>query len=366
MRTAPEIEVIDEVEQIPRNAAVGIYGAGGRGSLLMHILRERRPDIDVKCFFDDYKSGDVAGVPILDYRSERELVDLQYVLVASLSAADIIPRLRQAERFCLANISQFEGNAANDYYGNEEYAEVSGLLAQVAERLEDQASRDLFDEIVSARRRQRHKLSARFLATLGRHRQYLEHLRVERIETIVDGGLFDGSTAVQLIQSLPAVKQVYGFEPFPSFFANSPHKAVLEQCGKFVFVEAALSDSNRIVKLFFDDKNQSASRIVDDGSENAGACQALTVDEFFRDKGERVDLIKFDLEGADFAACRGSRETIRKDRPQLAISVYHSKRDLYRIPLELMRVLDDYAFFLGHYSPDIYETVLYAIPREWL
>jgi len=364
MRTARQVAIIDEVEAIPRNAAVGIYGAGGRGSLLLSILRERRPDVEVRCFFDDYKSGEVAGVPILNYPCERDRVDLECVLVASLAAAEILARLHPSERVCLANIAQFEGHAANDYYSGEEYAEVRALLARVVDRLEDRASRDLFAEIVAARRRQPHKLPARFVAALGKHRQYLEHLRVARIQTVVDGGVFDGSTAVQLIDSLPTVKRVYGFEPFARFFASSPHKTYLDRCGKFVFVEAALADTNRTVQLFFDEQNQSASKIVADGAGNAGTGRALTVDEFFRERQERVDLIKLDLEGADWAACRGSRETMRRDRPQLAVSIYHSKRDLYRIPLDLMSVLDDYAFFLGHYAPDIYETVLYAIPRE--
>ena len=71
-----------------------------------------------------------------------------------------------------------------------------------------------------------------------------------------------------------------------------------------------------------------------------------------------------DIEGAELPALKGGLEIIKRHRPQLAISIYHSSEDFINIPLYLSENLENYTFKIGHYSPLIYETVFYAIPNE--
>ena len=71
-----------------------------------------------------------------------------------------------------------------------------------------------------------------------------------------------------------------------------------------------------------------------------------------------------DVEGAEQNALKGGIKTIQKDRPQLAISIYHTPQDFVEIPLYLHKNLKNYVFKLGHYCPNAAETVLYCIPAE--
>ena len=72
-----------------------------------------------------------------------------------------------------------------------------------------------------------------------------------------------------------------------------------------------------------------------------------------------------DIEGAELSALKGGFDTIKKHRPQLAISIYHDlSTDFVKIPLYLKETLENYKFTIGHYSPRLCETVLYAIPNE--
>lgn len=378
--TMPTLELIDRVEVLPRDCAVGIYGAGGRGSLLMHILRQRRPDVRVQCFFDDFKSGEVSGIPILRYASQRQQVPMDWLLVASLAAADIIPRLREDERYCLTNIAQFDGHFANDYYDATDWRLAEGPLAATRAMLADEDSRELLDQIVAARRRQPSELANRFAHTLWQRRQYLEHLVAEPIRGMIDGGVFDGATALTFLRALPNLKRIIGFEPVEKFLQASPHRPELEASRKFTWIQAALSDTEGRAQIVVDDRNPSAARFADAGkgdseretgresaSEDQGSwVRTVTLDQFLAEQPSSLDFIKYDLEGADFAALKGARQTIRSQRPQLAISIYHSKEDLYRIPLWLRDNLEGYVYRLGHYSPDIYETVLYGTPSERL
>ena len=61
---------------------------------------------------------------------------------------------------------------------------------------------------------------------------------------------------------------------------------------------------------------------------------------------------------------KGAIKTLKQDRPQLAVCIYHTKQHLFEIPLFLDKVLDHYQYRIGHYSSTFWDTVLYAIPDE--
>ena len=60
----------------------------------------------------------------------------------------------------------------------------------------------------------------------------------------------------------------------------------------------------------------------------------------------RVDLIKYDVEGAEREALIGSEGLIRRDRPGLSVAVYHRSGDLFTVPLWLCEKYEGYRFLL--------------------
>ena len=79
------------------------------------------------------------------------------------------------------------------------------------------------------------------------------------------------------------------------------------------------------------------------------------------DLSDRVVHIKMDIEGAEKRALRGAVEIIRRDKPMLAICVYHKNDDLLEIPKLIKEIVPDYKFYLRHHNVAGTETVLYAI-----
>ena len=73
-----------------------------------------------------------------------------------------------------------------------------------------------------------------------------------------------------------------------------------------------------------------------------------------------------DIEGAEYQALIGGEHIIERDRPILAISIYHSMEDRVEIPLYLIRKLKNYYFIIRHHSYTYSETILYGIPKEKL
>ena len=70
-----------------------------------------------------------------------------------------------------------------------------------------------------------------------------------------------------------------------------------------------------------------------------------------------------DIEGSELAALRGGINIIKRERPILAISIYHSIKDYWEIPKFLMQELEKYKYYVRHHALICNETVLYAIPK---
>ena len=82
--------------------------------------------------------------------------------------------------------------------------------------------------------------------------------------------------------------------------------------------------------------------------------------------GQGPTYIKMDIEGAEFDALLGARETIQRTMPVLAICVYHQQDHLWKIPLLINSLSPHYRFLLRTYLPGRLETVCYAVPKNRL
>jgi len=90
---------------------------------------------------------------------------------------------------------------------------------------------------------------------------------------------------------------------------------------------------------------------------NVIALDSLNIDATF---------IKMHLEGGEYNAIIGARQTIKKNRPILAITLYHNKDGVWRTSLFLMNLLENYRFYFRLHSWAGTGAVLYAISEERL
>jgi hypothetical protein len=77
---------------------------------------------------------------------------------------------------------------------------------------------------------------------------------------------------------------------------------------------------------------------------------------------KKTTFIKMDIEGAEIEALKGAKNTILKDKPRLAISIYHSDEDMLRIAEWIHATVPEYKLYCRHHSlyPFVFETILYA------
>lgn len=75
---------------------------------------------------------------------------------------------------------------------------------------------------------------------------------------------------------------------------------------------------------------------------------------------EPITMIKMDIEGAEMNALIGAKETIKKYKPKLAISVYHKYEDIWELPLFIHELVPEYKLYIRHHRTTQNDTVLYA------
>lgn len=74
-----------------------------------------------------------------------------------------------------------------------------------------------------------------------------------------------------------------------------------------------------------------------------------------------VTIIKMDIEGAEKNALSGAKETIKKYKPKLMISLYHKPNDIWELPLYVKQLVPEYKIYIRHHRTTPNDTVLYAM-----
>lgn len=120
-------------------------------------------------------------------------------------------------------------------------------------------------------------------------------------------------------------------------------------------VMAAVSDVTKT--SFF--RSEGERSLVDETATNTGS----SVDIYSLDDlmpGERIDLLKADIESFELRMLHGAEKLIVSNVPKIAVSIYHSPADLFDI-IEYLSDLDiGYRFSVRHHSKKFEDTVLYA------
>ena len=185
--------------------------------------------------------------------------------------------------------------------------------------------------------------------------QYFEpFLNLPEKPVFVDAGGFTGDTTLQFIQKYPDYSAVYLFEPEPHFLKKA--EASLKNYRNIVFIAKGLSDKKATVR--FSSKGL-ASCIDKDGETEI---ETDTLDNCISVE-TKIDFIKMDIEGEESAAISGAAATIKKNRPVLAVCVYHKPDDFWKIPEQVLSIYSGYSIFMRHYSEVSDETVMFFIPR---
>jgi FkbM family methyltransferase len=178
--------------------------------------------------------------------------------------------------------------------------------------------------------------------------------RLSRNEVFVDCGAYNGDTISEFRRSTGNhFTKIIAFEPDPENFAAL--KSAVNGDPRVVLRAYATGAGREIVHF---SAGGTGARIS-----STGTCevQTITLDEAL--DGIAPTYMKFDIEGSEPATLKGSRETIMRYRPKMAVCAYHAPDHLWSIPLQLNELLPEFRLTLRTYCSDGFDCVCYCIPR---
>ncbi len=152
-------------------------------------------------------------------------------------------------------------------------------------------------------------------------------------DVVVDCGAAEGLFA---FYAAPRVAKVYAIEPIPSWhptmdrtFAALPNVEVMK-----------VGTGDRDVTLRMTN-SEIYSRVSADGELEI---PIRTLDSLFAGRGDRVSFLKADIEGFEFRMLLGAEQLITKNRPKIAMTVYHGPNHFIEMREFLSDLHRDYRF----------------------
>ena len=193
--------------------------------------------------------------------------------------------------------------------------------------------------------------------------EYPPHFVMEQDDVFIDCGGFIGDTAIWARSK--NVREIHTFEPEEDIYA------ILTDNMKTVGAEnvhchnIGIGKENGTASFQIRD-NRAASHIKAQKATSQGRFVEInltSLDLWCAENNIRPTVIKMDIEGAEPEALAGARETIKKHKPKLAISLYHHPEHMYQLPLMIKEMCPEYRFWCKKSHPTS-EFILFAVAEK--
>ncbi len=394
-------------ERILSSERVIVFGVSGAGTRTLKMLQKK--GIEVSFFLDNNPDLAPQSVPV--YLPEVAPTSTLPIIIASAWYAEIMHAIARLSHkfdleqvFPMPDVLQLESKIYDNAVGFPFYEVLESRLddfKRVCGLYENKKSRLLFLKLIAYRLNffQMHKMPLDLLPckssdytkddiiyrdmaieedladevkTLIRyqyaHPSYWEKgfLQPQQRDYVIDGGAWYGDTAYWYASKIGCEGKVFAFEPgrlAVNELINTIAKSALSHC---VMVENKALSNDVGYSAWAELPDASPCSHLAGSSSVADNDVELTSVDFFVDENniKKINVIKLDVEGADFDALKGATNVINRFVPDLAISVYHSAHHLVDIPLWIAAQDLGYRLRLSHNQLSFSETVCLATCRD--
>jgi FkbM family methyltransferase len=306
---------------------------------------------------DDYCSEETyQGLPIV-----RSINIPTSALVLNAAGGKTLTARRTLEALGIANVDYFAFRALSDNpllapirfneNFNHDFKINNNLYKWIYQRLNDTESKITFEKLIKFRKFN----DINFLNGFEQREsdQYFEGflgLRAQG-ERFYDVGGYDGKTSLLFSALYPGFDNITIFEPDRGNFEKC--REATSHLKNIKVLNVGLHSENGILNFLVQGSQSTLS---------ATGTSLVTVQKLDTLFGSSPTYLKLDIEGAEFNALMGAKETIRKEFPRIAVAVYHQPCDFWRIPKLILELQPSYMVYLRHYTETIYETVMYFVP----
>lgn len=205
--------------------------------------------------------------------------------------------------------------------------------------LNDEKSKDVFSDAINFRLSGKLK----YLSNTSTFADSVKELLSDfNISSAIDGGAFSGDTTRDIIGCL-FPKRVYSVEADPKTYKKLKEYSETEKRASVIPQFAALGAENGC-KIYISSGSRGAG--ISGANKRSKECivPCRTIDSLC--SAEKIDLIKLDIEGDENAALDGALSVIKRDEPNMIVSLYHRTDDLFRLILRLHELLPRHRLYV--------------------
>lgn len=191
------------------------------------------------------------------------------------------------------------------------------------------------------------------VATTGN--QYFDVFDAGKEEVFIDAGSWNGDTTQQFINWAGGAnnyKKIFIFEPLEEMYKQIEERVKRNGWKNISLHNCAVWNQEEELAFIED---TTGSKI---GEKGTMRIKGVDIDNVIGQQS--VTFIKLDIEGTELKALEGARNTILRNKPKLAISVYHKPYDIVDLAHFILALVPEYKLYLRHYTSERWETVLYA------
>jgi len=347
---------------VKKTRKVILFGAGQMGAIYLNYFNKL--GIEVVVFFDNDlgKVGQrINNIPILGTKKLADYPEKTPIIITSIFDEEIFKQLRQVgfkKVWSHAFLATFYTELfPNPYWSNpiEVLLENKENLINTIKLFSDDTSKHVFLSVIKYRLFLDRKYIRKIKSFLKNEYFDGKIISISEKEVFVDGGAYDGDTLIKFIKaSKNRYKKIFAFEPDNTSFNVLKKFTKGSKDKRIKIYKYGLAEKNKTIK--FTNDGTLGSRFDKDATQEI---KAISVDKLL--SKENISMIKLDIEGAEMEALIGAEKIIKKNKPKLAICIYHKPDDIWRLPLFMKKLNPSYRFYLRHYSDFLYDTVCYAI-----
>lgn len=341
-----ESDLWDELAKEQR--PIVVYGMGNGADKL--IKRFERYSLEIADFFasDGFVRGhSFHGKRVKSFSEiKSEYSDFVIVLSFASNRDDVIALFEAIDREYDLYIPDMPV-AGEEYFDREFYNKNFSQIVSAYESLADEKSKNAFANIV------KYKLTGklRYLESAYSTKDELyDFISGSDFECIIDAGAYNGDTVRDAIKYFPSLKKAYAIEPDNKTFKKLLKYSESETGASIECINAAVFDRDGSSSFFGSANRNSSISSTSSYEHKENIVKTIKIDSISEDK---IDYIKYDVEGSELEALCGSDEVISKHKPTLLVSAYHRSRDIFSL---INFIHEKYKFY------DIYLRRLRAVP----
>ena len=336
-----------------------LYGMGNGADKILDWCAANGVKVAAIFASDDFVRGQIfRGYKICKYADvASQYQDFLLVIAFASESPAVLEHffvLAKKHETLAPHLPLFEGD---EVVSSSWLAKYQKELIEVYTNLADEKSREVFAATLN------YKLSGKLsyleAITTMRQEDCQQIFQFGMDETFVDLGAYDGDTIKEFLN--------YTDSSYREIVALEPDSKNFKKLQRFV-EEAGLEHVHLLNKGIWNEE-RTLSFAASGGRQSAlqsdGKVEVPvdSVDHIMQ--GKQVSYMKLDVEGAEFEALNGAKETIERWAPKLFVAAYHRDVDLWRLPLLLWCLNKNYKIYLRkHPYVPAWELNFLAVTKE--